>query len=206
MVPSGVAVTPEEVDEYLAAQNGVGEVAVVAEMAAVINARDAELPEADTFLGAERVGGAATGNALYVSGPYDAIGFVRALLFEIATPRGYAVYDPQLTWLIDPAGRAEVHVTHGGAGEFPYLTESLAHLWVPELSGPNPYLIAERGEQVYIQTYRDPSGSYTVEYRDGAPERHFGATVEDPKRVAELFWTWAEGNELPDPGWSRVDF
>ncbi|MEV0298812.1 hypothetical protein [Nocardia sp. NPDC050710] len=206
LLPSGVASTPGEVDDYLAGQQGVAEAGVVAELAAELNKRNGELPEEDSFLGTESVGGAATGTALQVSCPYDAIGFVRKLLFDIATPRGYAVYDPQLAWLIDPADRVAVTVTHGGAGEFPYLTKALVEQWVPELAEPNPYLIVERGPQVYIQTYRDPSGVYTVEHRDGAPDKHFGTTIEDPAEVAALIWAWAAGDQLPDIAWSRVEF
>ncbi|WP_054816855.1 hypothetical protein [Nocardia arizonensis] len=206
LVPSLAASTVDEVEDYLAGQQGVPQTGVVAEMADVLNARNAELPAEDTFLGTESVGGAATGAALYVSSPYDAIGFVRALLFEIATPRDYAVYDPQLAWLIDPAGRVDVAVSHGGAGEFPYLTEAMINQWIPALAAPNPYVIVEQAEQVYIQTYREPSGVYTLEYRDGGPDRHFGATVEDPRQVARVIWAWTVGDPVPDLGWKKIDF
>ncbi|MET7773082.1 hypothetical protein [Nocardia sp. NPDC005366] len=206
LLPSGVASTPDEVDEYLSGQQGLAESGIVAEMAKHVNHRDGELPESDSFLATESVGGAATGTVLHVSCPYDAIGFVRNLLFEIATPRAYALYDPQLTWLIDPADRVDVAVTHGGAGEFPYLTKALLDLWVPALAEPNPYLIAERADQVYIQTYRDPDGGYTVEYRDGAPDKHFGTIIEDPGRVVALIWSWAVGDVPSDIGWERVEF
>ncbi|WP_216916090.1 hypothetical protein [Nocardia noduli] len=206
LLPSGVASTPDEADEYLAGQQGLAETEVVAELAAVLNRRNGELPEADTFLGTESVGGAATGAVLQVSCPYDAIGFVRNLLFEIATPREYAVYDPQLAWLLDPAGRVDITVTHGGAGEFPYVTKALLDLWIPALVDPNPYLIAERADQVYIQTYRDPVGVYTIEYRDGSPDRHFGTTSENPSEVVALIWAWAVGETLADTDWKRVEF
>ncbi|MGW4371674.1 hypothetical protein ACWEKT_39250 [Nocardia takedensis] len=206
LLPSGVARTVEEVDEYLSGQQGQPESATIAEIAVAINARDAELPDEDTFLGTDTVGGAATGATLAVSSPYDAIGFVRALLFDLATPRGLAVYDPQLTWLFDPADRIDVEVTHGGAGEFPYLTEALLETWIPELTAPNPYVIAQRAPQTYIQTYRDESGVYTVEYRDGSPDRHFGTQVEEPARVVDLLWTWARGKDPSDEDWSRIEF
>ncbi|MEV6274521.1 hypothetical protein [Nocardia sp. NPDC051832] len=203
LLPSGAA-TIADVDDYLGMQQGVGEAAVVAEIAAELNKRNAELPESDTFLGAESVGGARTGTVLHVSCPYDAIGFVRNLLFELATPRGYAVYDPQLAWLIDPAGRVDLAVTHGGAGEFPYLTESLLAQWIPELAEPAPFLIAERGPEQYIQTYRADDG-YIVEYRDGSAARHFRHDTADPARAAELIWGWATG--APNTAtWTRVEF
>lgn len=119
LLPSGVASTPAEVDAYLATQQGQPETADIAALAQELNARNDELPESDSFLSVSPLGGAATGAALQVPSPYDAIGFVRELLFRLATPRDYAIYDPQLTWLIDPAGHIPVTVTHGGAGEFP---------------------------------------------------------------------------------------
>ncbi|MFG3620773.1 hypothetical protein [Nocardia sp. NPDC047654] len=207
LLPSGVASSIAEVDAYLSTQQGAPESGTVARIAAELNRRNAELPEEDGFLSTAPVGGAATGAVLHVACPYDAIGFVRHLLFELATPLNYAVYDPQLAWLIDPAGHVGAMVTHGGAGEFPYLTEALVQQWIPELSPPNPYLVVERGDQFYIQTYRDNSGAYTVEYRDGDPDRHFGTTVSDPATVAALIWGWANDDRSRFPGlpWSRVD-
>ncbi|MCM6772655.1 hypothetical protein NDR87_06685 [Nocardia sp. CDC159] len=191
LLPSGVASTPAEVDAYLTGQQGRPESEQVAAIAAELNRRNEALPERDAFLDTAPVGGAETGTALYVSSDYDAIGHLRALLFELATPRGYAVYDPQLAWLIDPAGHVPVTVTHGGAGEFPYLTGVLVDLWVPTLSAPNPYLIAEREPQRYVQTFRDETGRYTIEYRDGSPDRHFGTQTADAALVADLIWGWA---------------
>ncbi|MGW1743062.1 hypothetical protein ACWCPQ_30130 [Nocardia sp. NPDC001965] len=207
LLPSGVASTPAEVDAYLTAQQGQPEAAAVAELAAELSARNAELPESDNFLSVSPLGGAATGAVLQVPSPYDAIGFVRELLFELATPRDYAVYDPQLTWLIDPAGHVPLTVTHGGAGEFPYLTETLARFWVRELADPNPYLIVERAPEVYIQTYRESAEDYTVEFRDGGPDRHFTARVTGPDAVADLIWDWTrrDRTRLDRLPWERLD-
>lgn len=207
LLPSGVASTPAEVDVYLTTQQGQPETAVVAELAAELNARNADLPESDSFLSVSPLGGAPTGAVLPVPSPYDAIGFVRDLLFELATPRDYAVYDPQLTWLFDPAGHVPVTVTHGGAGEFPYLTAALAATWVHELAAPNPYLIVERAPEVYIQTYRESAEDYTVEFRDGGPDRHFTARVTGPGAVADLIWDWARQDRarLDRLSWERLE-
>ncbi len=206
LLPAGAAAA-DTVEAYLAGQQGQAETGIATTIAAELNRRNDELPEQDAFLSAT-AGGDGTGATLYIAAPYDAIGHVRALLFELATPQGYAIYDPQLNWLIDPTGRINVAVTHGGAGEFPYLTEKLARQWVPELSEPNPYLIVERGDQVYIQTYRDEPGLYTVEYRDGGPDRHFGTRITDGDRVAQLIWDWAAGERarLDALDWEPVSF
>ncbi|MFI5781339.1 hypothetical protein [Nocardia sp. NPDC051570] len=194
LLPSGVASTPAAADAYLTGQQGLPEAEAVAAIAAELNGRNAALPERDAFLADSPVGGKDNGAALYVSSDYDAIGHLRALLFELATPRDYALYDPQLSWLIDPADHIPLTITHGGAGEFPYLTRALVDLWIPALEAPGPYLIAEGEPQHYIQTYRDDANRYTLEYRDGSPTRHFGAHTDDPTLVADLIWDWATGN------------
>ncbi|WP_033214820.1 DUF6891 domain-containing protein [Kitasatospora phosalacinea] len=51
-------------------------------------------------------------------------------------------------------------------------------------------------------------GAWTVEYRDGAQSRHFGARVGEPERVAELLTGWARGDADWAAGeeWERIDF
>ncbi|MFB6437380.1 hypothetical protein ACFCVY_11435 [Streptomyces sp. NPDC056411] len=49
--------------------------------------------------------------------------------------------------------------------------------------------------QVYVQTYRDGDGPYEVQYRDGAPERHFRAETGEAGVVIEVFLDWARGGE-----------
>ncbi|WP_067825606.1 hypothetical protein [Nocardia inohanensis] len=207
LLPSGAAVTPAEVDEYLTAQDGKPAAAAIAEIAAELDQRNGELPEVDAFLGAPAVDGA-MGEALFVSSPYDAIGHLRGALFELATPRGYAVYDPQLAWLLDPAGSVPLTVNHGGAGEFPYLTKELVELWIPALGAPGPYLIAERADQDYIQTYRHEDGRYDLEYRAGSAERHFAISLGDERLVSELIWEWATGarERFDSLDWQRLTF
>lgn len=194
LLPSGVTSTPEEVDAYLTAQQGLPATAEIAAIAAELDSRNAELPEEDSFLSVTPLEGISTGAVLPVSCPYDAIGFVRELLFQLATPRDYAIYDPQLAWLIDPAGHIPVKATHGGAGEFPYLTETLVDLWVRELIEPNPYLIVERAPEIYIQTYRESADDFALEYRDGGSDRHFVTQISGPEAVAALIWDWARGD------------
>lgn len=207
LLPAGIATSPDAVETYLAAQQGRPQNETVAAIAAEVNRRNDALPEEEAFLSVA-TGGEGTGGALYVAARYDAIGHVRNLLFELAPPRDYALYDPQLNWLIDPTDRVDVTVTHGGAGEFPYLTERLAHQWITELGEPNPYLIVERADHVYIQTYRDEPGLYTLEYRDGGPDRHFAVRLEDGDQVAALVWDWTTGDRsrLDAIGWEAVTF
>ncbi|MFE3001136.1 hypothetical protein ACFXG4_39910 [Nocardia sp. NPDC059246] len=207
LLPSGAAVSPAEVDTYLTAQDGRPAGDAVTEIAAELDGRNGELPEADSFLGSP-AGDGVLGDALFVSTPYDAIGHVRGLLFELGTPHDYALWDPQLAWLVDPAESVTAAVTHGGAGEFPYLTRQLVELWIPELGQPGPYLIVETGDQIYIQTYRHQNGHYDLEYRDGSADKHFAATANDPRIVADLIWGWATGDRsgFAALDWRRLTF
>ncbi|MFE3053085.1 hypothetical protein [Nocardia sp. NPDC059239] len=207
LLPSGAAVSPAEVDTYLTAQDGRPAGDAVTEIAAELDERNGELPEADSFLGSP-AGDGVLGDALFVSTPYDAIGHVRGLLFELGTPHDYALWDPQLAWLVDPAESVTAAVTHGGAGEFPYLTRQLVELWIPELGQPGPYLIVETGDQIYIQTYRHQDGHYDLEYRDGSADKHFAATANDPRIVADLIWGWATGDRsgFAALDWQRLTF
>ncbi|MEV6100972.1 hypothetical protein [Nocardia sp. NPDC051981] len=207
LLPSGAAVSPAEVDTYLTAQDGRPAGDAVTEIAAELDERNGELPEADSFLGSP-AGDGVLGDALFVSTPYDAIGHVRGLLFELGTPHDYALWDPQLAWLVDPVESVTAAVTHGGAGEFPYLTRQLVELWIPELGQPGPYLIVETGDQIYIQTYRHQDGHYDLEYRDGSADKHFAATANDPRIVADLIWGWATGDRsgFAALDWQRLTF
>src|SRR5690606_11241610 len=104
-----------------------------------------------------------------------------------------------------PSGHVPVQVSHGGAGEFPYLTKALAERWVAELAAPNPYLVVSRGEQDYIQTYHQEP-EYILEFRDGSPKKHFAATLDDASRVSALIWAWATGDRsaLDDVAWTKL--
>ncbi len=206
LLPSGAASTPAEVEEYLTAQQGRPEAEPIVAIAAELMRLNSELPESDSFL-STNVGGDGAGATLHIPSPYDAIGHVRGLLFELATPRDFAIFDPQLSWLIDPAGRVDVAVTHGGAGEFPYLTKKLVDEWIPALSEPGPYLIVERAPEVYIQTYRSGPDDYALEYRDGSADRHFAAELIGGQRVADLIWDWTTGDRtrLDALAWNRLD-
>ncbi len=208
LIPAGAGTTAAEADAYLETQQGEAESATVRAIAAELTKRNPELPEEDSFLSVTPLGGVQTGAVLYAASPYDAIGHLRRQLFELATPHDYAVYDPQLAWVIDPTDRIDLTVTHGGAGEFPYLTRALVDLWVPALSNPNPYLIAESGPDTYVQTFRNEAGGFTVEYRNGSPDKHFATQVADPQTAANLIWAWARGDsaQLESQQWQLVDF
>jgi len=52
--------------------------------------------------------------------------------------------------------------------------------------------IPEEGH-VFLQTWRDGDGPFRVEYRDGGPDRHFGAESADADQVIAVFLDWSRG-------------
>ncbi|WP_432743938.1 hypothetical protein H7827_08680 [Streptomyces sp. JH002] len=61
---------------------------------------------------------------------------------------------------------------------------------------------------VYVQVWHEEGGAYTLEHRDGDPERHFTTTVDAPGPVAEALTGWARSGEGWDAGlvWERLTF
>lgn len=66
--------------------------------------------------------------------------------------------------------------------------------------------VADATGQTYIQVIRDGHGGWTVERREGRPERHFAVTRADLRLAHETLTTWAFGLQLvPPPGeWTTV--
>ncbi|MDO9439909.1 MAG: hypothetical protein Q7T73_03370 [Beijerinckiaceae bacterium] len=68
-------------------------------------------------------------------------------------------------------------------------------------AGDGTYLIVDvLGDvtrQTFAQTSRNSDGSYIVEYRDGAADRHFGTVAPDVRTAHALLTGWA----FAVPGW-----
>ncbi|MFD0384151.1 DUF6891 domain-containing protein [Streptomyces stramineus] len=88
--------------------------------------------------------------------------------------------------------------------------EELAEL-IGRLGGEGDrFVVVERleGERDhYIQTWHEGDGPYEVEYRAGAPERHFGVRMDGAEAVVAVFLAWARGTEGWADGhaWERVE-
>ncbi|MFG2988152.1 DUF6891 domain-containing protein [Streptomyces sp. NPDC048257] len=62
---------------------------------------------------------------------------------------------------------------------------------------------------VFLQVWHRTGGDYTLEHRDGDPERHFGASAAGPGAVVAAMTAWADGRRDGwDAGhvWERVEF
>ncbi|MFI1392919.1 DUF6891 domain-containing protein [Streptomyces griseoaurantiacus] len=60
---------------------------------------------------------------------------------------------------------------------------------------------------VFAQVWHEAGGDYTVEYRDGAADRHFRASTEDPGAVTAVLTGWArqEAGWHSGVAWSPLD-
>jgi hypothetical protein len=79
----------------------------------------------------------------------------------------------------------------------------LFHLLTTVESGADEFLIVERTDdptgQTYVQVIHD-NEEFTVEYRDGAPDRHFQAFETDKRRVHDVIAGW----RFDRPGWREA--
>lgn len=72
------------------------------------------------------------------------------------------------------------------------------------------FLVIERvpdRPDVFAQIWHEAGGGYTLEHRDGAADRHFQASVDDPGKVVEAVVGWArqESGWASGLAWSRLD-
>jgi hypothetical protein len=126
-------------------------------------------------------------------------GLLRHLLLS-TMERGLTVYDLELFRLYDPLERIEVDVSLPGELTLPYVTPALLRDLVMRPTWPEPdepYFIVTRGDEVFIQTYRDDDGHYQLEHRDGGADAHFAFRTPDSGLVADVMWAWA----TRDPRW-----
>ncbi|MEU6061377.1 hypothetical protein [Streptomyces sp. NPDC047097] len=61
--------------------------------------------------------------------------------------------------------------------------------------------------EVFAQVWHEAGGGYTLEHRDGSPDRHFQATAGTPEAVTAALTGWARGRGGWDAGldWSPLD-
>ncbi|MFI0264052.1 DUF6891 domain-containing protein [Streptomyces sp. NPDC017056] len=60
---------------------------------------------------------------------------------------------------------------------------------------------------LFVQVWHEAGGDYTLEHRDGSPERHFQATADRPGAVIDALSGWARQQAGWDAGlpWSPLD-
>ncbi|WP_380280781.1 hypothetical protein [Kitasatospora purpeofusca] len=64
------------------------------------------------------------------------------------------------------------------------------------------FLVVERmpdEPDVYVQVWHEEGGEYTLEHRDGGPDKHFQALLDGPEPVITAMTAWARR----EPGWGE---
>jgi hypothetical protein len=119
---------------------------------------------------------------------------VLSRLLDVTKDRGLAVFDIEISRLYDPRARVDAQLFLPNEVKLPYVTRDVVHDLVsrPIWSDPDSLFFGvERAEEEYIQTLINEDGSYELEHRDGGPDRHFAATIDDGDLVAHAIWSWA---------------
>lgn len=118
-------------------------------------------------------------------------------LLEATRDYAIAAYDTGLKRLYNSYGSVSVRILLGGSVVIPYATTQLLDHVVRNPTWPDPdspFVIIERDDpgngEHYIQTYLNDDGSYTLEYRDGSADQHYGCETSDPAVVSDAMWSW----------------
>ena len=66
--------------------------------------------------------------------------------------------------------------------------------------------LADRSGQTYCQSVQEANGGWLVEYRDGAPNRHYRTVVPDIRAAHVILTTWAfdVGDWRTSVPWERI--
>lgn len=143
---------------------------------------------------------------------------VEVLRGGLALPTTYADVDTNMVTLLRLAARERlvlvdlnaerVHrpepgepigVMAGDGSRLGAVTREKLESLLRDLPDHDPWLVLERAKDVYVQTYRQPDGTFLLERRDGSAHRHFTTSVADRGEVVSRMWAWVSD----EPTWSR---
>jgi hypothetical protein len=130
---------------------------------------------------------------------------IRSEILELAGRHALVCYDPQARRVhhpaqATPAGALRLESCDGSRTFGPGPGEIRRQVRL--LSRTNWYAVLEREEGTYVQAGLGPSagapeGKYALEYRDGSPEQHYRALVDNLGDIAAAFTGFASGED----GW-----
>lgn len=119
----------------------------------------------------------------------------RASMLALTRDHGLGLYDPQRDRLYDPRGHIDVVVQLGEGHEVPYLSPGLLTELFDHPHPENPWLVIERREQHFIQSFFPPDRPVAVEYRSGGPDQHYQAFTADRELAQRVLWQWATDHD-----------
>jgi hypothetical protein len=125
-------------------------------------------------------------------------------VLELASRHGLVCYDPQAGEVHHPAqaGPADtvlrLESCDGSRAIGP--DAGVIERQVRRLSRANWYIVLEREESMYVQAGLGPDadapeGKYALEYREGSPERHYRALVDNLDDIVAAFTGFASGED-----------
>ncbi|BCY13942.1 hypothetical protein [Actinoplanes sp. L3-i22] len=127
-------------------------------------------------------------------------GEVGSAVVALAREHGLVCYEPQ-SHLLNPnaAGHIPAFTLTSAAGpEVPDPTEKRIEQRIRRLGPDNHFLILERADGWFVQVGYGPAagaeaGRYALEYREGAPERHYRTETPDLTEAARLLTDFLAG-------------
>lgn len=101
-------------------------------------------------------------------------------------------------------GGSGLRAETAGGESYDAPSDALLFRLLDRLGPGNQYLIVDRldapDRQHYMQVYREDDGTFAIEYRDGAPDRHFETVTGDLREVRDALAGWASGAT----GWRKT--
>jgi hypothetical protein len=98
-------------------------------------------------------------------------------------------------------GEWALRATTAGGRSYDAPNEALLSRLLGELGPGNQFLVIDRvdapDDEHYMQVYREVDGTYVVEYREGAANRHFETVGADLRATFTVLTGWAAGS----PDW-----
>jgi hypothetical protein len=130
------------------------------------------------------------------------------VLLRLAARHGLVLVDLNAQTVHRPAPGEPVGVKAGDGTRLGALTYRRLESIVTGLPPAEPWIVLERDPEVYVQTLRQPDGSFVLEHRDGSAYRHFGTRVSQAHEVLTRMWAWLQGEPdwNADADWERVQF
>ncbi|GIF03698.1 hypothetical protein [Actinoplanes siamensis] len=137
---------------------------------------------------------------LSLSVAWPRAGEVGAAVVALAREHGLVCYEPQ-THLLNPNAAGHIAgftLTSAAGPELPDPTPHKIEQRVRGLGPDNHFLILERADGWFVQVGYGPAagadpGRYALEYREGAPERHYRTETPDVTEAVRLLTDFLSG-------------
>lgn len=144
--------------------------------------------------------GAGTGPILYISVGYSHADQVGPVAERLAAEHGLVFFNPQTA----PAapGRLTITTAVGTAA----LPESWPRFLSHVLREVDDYVIVDLGQDHLFAQARNDDGTFSLEYRDGSPQKHYQVQGADLGDVSEALSQWTENRRdfIANHTWTRL--